>query len=300
MKKSKTIILALFCCLLWGLVFPTLQLLYGQLNISNDFGKVTLAGMRFFSAGILVLIYYIFTNKKFPKITTSTMFGKLTLLGVFQTTLLYAFFFIGSSNTTGVKSAVLSQADIFFVVVLAHLLLSGEKMNLRKTLALILGFVGMIVLNINSLGSAESFWAFTLKGEGYLLISGIFAAIGTIIAKKIGKNIDPVLMNGWQLTLGGALLLIIGVMNYGKLITFPNTYAFLLFIALVLISAIAFTIWYRILKNVKASEITIYKFTVPIIGAISSALIVPGESISYYTFVGLIFVSLGVYLSNKK
>lgn len=300
MKKGKTIILALFSCLLWGLVFPTLQLVYGQLYISNDFAKITLAGMRFFSAGILVLLYYILTNKKFPKITSGNMFGKLTLLGTFQTTLLYAFFFIGSSNTSGVKSAVLSQADIFFVVVSAHFLLKGEKMSVKKTMALILGFVGMIVVNVNSFGSNEALWAFALEGEGYLLISGVFAAIGTIIAKRIGKNIDPVLMNGWQLTLGGGLLLITGIVNYGQLIVFPNTYAFLLFLALVLISAIAFTIWYRILKNVKASEITIYKFTVPIIGAISSALIVPGENISSYTFIGLILVSIGVYLTNKQ
>lgn len=300
MKKSKSIILALFCCLLWGMVFPILQLLYDELNISNDFAKITLAGTRFFLAGILVLIYYVIANKKFPKITSVNMFAKLSTLGVFQTTLLYAFFFIGASNTTGVKSAVLSQFDIFFVVILAHFLLKNEKINFKKIMALILGLIGMVVVNINGFGDLNSFWDFTLEGEGYLIISGIFGAIGTILAKKFGKNIDAVLMNGWQLTIGGGLLLLIGLSTYGQFIIFPNTYSFILFLSLVLISAIAFTIWYSVLKHVSASEITIYKFSVPIIGAISSAIIVPGESLSIYTFIGLILVSIGIYLSNKK
>ena len=68
MKKSKSIILALFCCLLWGLVFPILKLLYAELNITDNYAKVTLAGMRFLSAGILVLIYYRLSFKSFPKI----------------------------------------------------------------------------------------------------------------------------------------------------------------------------------------------------------------------------------------
>ncbi len=300
MKKSKSIILALFCCLLWGLVFPILQLLYGQLNMTSDFAKITLAGMRFFLAGIFVLLYYAFANKKFPKINSANTLGKLSLLGLFQTTLLYAFFFIGSSNTTGVKSAVLSQFDIFIVVILAHFLLNNEKINYKKILALVLGLVGMVVVNINSLGTSEAFWNFSLKGEGFLIISGVFAAIGTILAKSFGRNIDAVLMNGWQLTIGGAFLLIIGFLTYGQLVAFPNTYSFVLFLSLALISALAFTIWYRVLKNVKASEITIYKFTVPIIGAIASAIIVPGESISIYSFIGLLLVSLGIYLSNKN
>ncbi|NLJ90477.1 MAG: DMT family transporter [Clostridiales bacterium] len=300
MKKSKSIILALFCCLLWGLVFPILKLLYAELNITDNYAKVTLAGMRFLSAGILVLIYYRLSFKSFPKIKSIKEFAKLTVLGFFQTALLYAFFFIGSSHITGVKSAVLSQFDIFFIVFLAHFFLPNEKINSKKIIGVILGLVGIVVVNVNSIGSTDSLLSFTLLGEGFLIISGIFAAIGTIIAKKIGKDLNPVLLNGWQLTLGGGLLLIYGLITYGKLISFPNSLSFVLFVSLILVSAVAFTIWYRILRHVKASEITIYKFMIPIIGAIASAIIVPGESLSIYSFLGLILVSVGIYFSNKK
>ena len=299
MKKRTTIIIALISCLLWGLVFPVLKLLYLELNIIDDFAKLTLAGMRFFAAGILVLIYYAFSNKKFPKISSASNLEKLSILGVFQTTLVYSFFFVGASNTSGVKSSVLSQSSIFFVVILAHFLLKNEKINSKKNIALILGIIGMSVININNLGSQEGFLNFKLIGEGYLIISGFFGAIGTIQAKKLGKNFNAVLMNGWQLTIGGGLLLIVGILTYGKFIRFPNIYSFVLFLLLILISAIAFTLWYKILKHVKASEITIYKFTIPIIGAISSAIIIPGESISFYSFTGLVLVSVGIYFSNK-
>ncbi len=299
MKKSTTIILALLCCVLWAIVFPILKLLYLELDMVDNNAKLTLAGMRFFAAGILVLIYYFILYKKAPKINSLKLFRNLSILGVFQTTLLYAFFFIGTSNTSGIKSSVLSQSSIFFVLILAHFLLANEKLNMRKTAALLLGIIGMIVININSLGSSSDLLSFQFIGEGYLLISGFFSGIGTIIAKKMGKDINPVLLNGWQMTIGGGLLLIIGLFTYGKLISFPSFYSLALFISLILISAVAFTLWYQILKNVKASEITIFKFSIPIIGAFTSALVIPDETMSIFTFVGLILVSLGIYYSNK-
>lgn len=255
--------------------------------------------MRFLTAGVLVLIYYIILYKKPPKISSLKLFRQISTLGIFQTTLLYAFFFVGASNTTGIKSSIISQSSIFFVVALAHFLLKDERLNFKKSLALILGIIGMIVININSLGDSSELLSFKINGEGFLLISGLFSSIGTIIAKKMGSKTNTILLNGWQMTIGGGLLLIVGFFTYGELIHFPDFYTLALFLSLILISAIAFTLWYQILKYVKASEITIFKFTIPIIGAFSSALVIPGETMSIFTLIGLILVSIGIYYCNK-
>jgi len=299
MKKSTTIILALLCCILWAIVFPILKLLYLELDMVDNNAKLTLAGMRFFAAGILVLIYYFLLYKKAPRIISLKLFRSISTLGIFQTTLLYAFFFVGTSNTSGIKSSVISQSSIFFVVILAHFILKDEKLNFRKSLALLLGIMGMIIININSLKASSELLSFKLTGEGLLLISGLFSGIGTIIAKKMGNKTNAILLNGWQMTIGGGLLLIVGTFTYGKLISFPTFYSLALFLSLILISAIAFTLWYQILKHVKASEITIFKFTIPIIGAFSSALVVPGETMSVFVFLGLLLVSIGIYFCNK-
>ena len=299
-KKYTTTILALICCILWALVFPILKLLYIELNIDDNTAKLTLAGMRFFMAGILVLLYYVITYRQFPKISSLRLFRHLGVLGLFQTTLLYAFFFIGTSNTSGIKSSVLSQSSIFFVAILAHLFLRDEKINLKKGIALLLGILGMLVININNHESFSDLLNISLTGEGYLLISGFFSAIGTIIAKRMGKSCNTILMNGWQLTMGGGTLIIIGLSTYGKLIHFPNSYSFILFLLLVLISAVAFTLWFNLLKYVKASEITVFKFTIPIIGSLSSAIIIPGETMSIYVLIGLALVSYGIYYCNAR
>ena len=299
MKKRTTIILALLCCVLWAIVFPILKLLYLELDMVDNNAKLTLAGMRFFASGILVLIYYFILYKRPPKIHSLKLFRHISILGIVQTTLLYAFFFVGTSNTTGIKSSVLSQSSIFFVVILAHFLLSNEKINFRKSLALFLGIAGMLIININILSGSSQWLSFKMSGEGYLLLSGLFSGIGTIIAKKMGKKANAVFLNGWQMTIGGGLLLIVGIFTYGELIVFPSFYSLALFISLILISAIAFTLWYQILKHVKASEVTIFKFMIPIIGSLSSALVIPGETMSIFIFIGLILVSIGIYYCNK-
>lgn len=300
MKKYTTVILALLCCLLWAIVFPILKLLYLELGINDNSAKLTLAGMRFLMAGVLVLLYYVYNYKKLPKIPSMQLFRQFGILGLFQTTLLYAFFFIGTSNTSGIKSSVLSQSSIFFVAILAHIFLRDEKINLKKGVALLLGILGMLVININHLESYSDLMSFSLTGEGYLLISGLFSAIGTIIAKKMGSSCNTILMNGWQMTMGGGVLIIIGLYTYGRLIHFPNSYSFILFLILILISAVAFTLWFNLLKYVKASEITVFKFTIPIIGSLSSAIIIPGESLSVYVLIGLALVSSGIYYCNAR
>src|SRR5690625_7558919 len=67
----------------------------------------------------------------------------------------------------------------------------------------------------------------------------------------------------------------------------------LLFIYSAFLSAIAFALWYSILKYNKAGEISIYKFATPVSGAILSALFIPGEKLTVFIVGALLLVAIG-------
>lgn len=300
MRDKRTITIALFACLLWGSAFPTLKTMYTVMDVGSDYGiKMLLAGIRFVMAGAFILIYYSIRFKKAPILRSTKQWQQVALLGLLQTSLMYGFYYIGIYNTTGVKASILSQASIFLVVILSHYIYHDDKMHLGKALGLCVGFLGILIVNFNSLSSASGLFSFSMTGEGLLLVSGIFSTFSTFYVKKLAIGIPPILLNGWQILVGGSVLMGVGMMTSKETLNFSHPSALILLIYSALLSSGAFTIWYILLQRNKASELAMIRFSIPIFGSLLSALLLPGENITIYILLGLVFVASGIYLCNK-
>ena len=302
--KSKpfliTSLIAIFCNILWGTAFPVLKIVYAEMGIvSNDLGgTITFISLRFLLAGILVFIFGLFTKAPLFKLTKS-QFMLIVILGLFNTTLQYFFFNIGVNNTPGIKASILGQVGIFFSVVLAHFVYKNDKLNIRKILGLCLGFLGLILVNLNK--GSEGFLNFTLLGEGFMIFSGIVSSLAMFIAKKIGKELPSIVYTSWQMIIGSILLFFLGHFMGGDVRNLHfSPLSTVLFIYLALLSSVAFCLWYYILQYRKIGEISLYKFFVPVSGTLLTALFVPGESLIPIHLVALIFVSIGIVIVNKQ
>lgn len=302
MKSKKMMpMLAIFACILWGSAFPVLKNTYRLLNMDGGdiYEKVQLAGMRFLLAALMIGVVYVWQNKKWPKLSWKDLMWFL-LLGLFQTTLQYFFFYNGLANTSGVKAAVLSSCGTFFVVILAHFYYTNDRISIRKLLGLLFGFGGIVVINLNKIGGGSSLFDMTFRGEGFLVMAGLVSAIGTLLAKGITKDRNPVLVTGGQMFLGSIVLLIAGTVGTGGQVISFNKDAALLFVYSAFLSAVAFTIWYQLLRSFKATEVTMYKFLIPVFGAVLSVIFIQAESFNPYILVGLLCASAGIYIVNRK
>lgn len=302
--KSKpfliTSLIAIFCNILWGTAFPVLKIVYAEMGIvSSDLGgTITFISLRFLLAGILVFIFGLFTKAPLFKLTKS-QFMLIVILGLFNTTLQYFFFNIGVNNTPGIKASILGQVGIFFSVVLAHFVYKNDKLNIRKILGLCLGFLGLILVNLNK--GSEGFLNFTLLGEGFMIFSGIVSSLAMFIAKKIGKELPSIVYTSWQMIIGSILLFFLGHFMGGDVRSLHfSPLSTVLFIYLALLSSVAFCLWYYILQYRKIGEISLYKFFVPVSGTLLTALFVPGESLMPIHLVALILVSIGIVIVNKQ
>ena len=302
--KSKPILItsliAIFCNILWGTAFPVLKIVYAEMGIvSSDLGgTITFISLRFLLAGILVFIFGLFTKAPLFKLTKS-QFALIVILGLFNTTLQYFFFNIGVNNTPGIKASILGQVGIFFSVVLAHFVYKNDKLSIRKILGLCLGFLGLILVNLNK--GNEGLLNFTLLGEGFMIFSGIVSSLAMFIAKKIGKELPSIVYTSWQMIIGAILLFFLGHFMGGNVTSLHFTpLSTVLFLYLALLSSVAFCLWYYILQYRKIGEISLYKFSVPVSGTLLTALFVPGESLMPIHLVALILVSIGIVIVNKQ
>ncbi|MDP4127013.1 MAG: DMT family transporter [Bacillota bacterium] len=296
-SKYWVIAIALFCAVLWGSAFPVLKVSYVELGIAtNDQSAIIiLAGMRFFLAAILIFMIIVAGIRQSPKVR-GKMLPQLFLLGLLQISLQYFFFYNGLAHTSGMKGAILSSASTFFVVVFAHFVYINDRLNWRKLLGLIAGFAGIVMINAGARFTLDFSW----RGEGFMILSGLVSAIGTILAKRLSKEIHPFVMTGWQMLLGSLLLIATGLPGLKpQAMVFTNR-AFLLLIYSAFLSATAFSLWYAILKYNKAGEISIYKFMTPVSGAMLSAVFIPGESLTLNMFIALALVALGLIIVNYQ
>jgi len=291
------IIIAQFCAVLWGSAFPVLKVSYEELGIATGDRSaiIVLAGLRFFLAALLIFALIIFGLRLSPKVKLK-MLPLLFLLGLLQISLLYFFFYNGLAHTTGMKGAVLSSAGIFFVVVLAHFVYRDDRLDLRKIVGLVAGFAGITLVN-----SGQNFTLdFSWQGEGFMILSGLVGALGTILAKRMSKELHPFILTAWQMLLGSLLLIAVGLPGLKPQAMLFTNRAFILLLYSAFLSATAFSLWYAILKGNKAGEISVFKFMTPVSGAILSAIFVPGERLSLNMFLALALVALGVIVNHQR
>jgi len=300
MRDKKTLSLTLLACFLWGSAFPTIKQLYEVMGIGNDFGvKMLLAGIRFILAGIMILLYYRIRYKRNPLLSSLRDWQQVFLLGLFQTTFMYAFFYISIYNMSGVKTSVMSQTSIFFVVIIAHYIYKDEKMHFGKVIGLLLGIAAIVIVNFNAFSHTEGLFEFRFNGEGFMLISNLFSAGSTFWVKSLSKKMAPVLLTAWQLLLGGVVLASVGLLTAKESLNFSHPATLPLLIYASLISSAAFTLWYSLLQSNKASELSMVRFTIPIIGTVLSVLLLPGESLTVNILFGLILVVIGIWMCNR-
>ncbi len=298
-NKKFAIIFSIFAMFLWGSAIPTIKTTYLELGIgASDTGqKILVAGIRFFMAGIITLIYFLIFDKNYKD------FKKLDwkfviILGLIQTSIQYLFYYIGLSNTFGVKSSIIQAANSFIVVIFSALLLPEDKINSKMILALIIGTIGIIITNTGKPIGGE---AMKLTGEGFIIVSTSVNALCTVLVRKYGKGMNGYLLTGLQFFVGSIILIIVGRSLSGEWISFTGKAAILLVYA-AFISATAFTIWTLVLQKHSANEFGIYKLFIPLFGSILSVIVL-GEVFTLRLALGMVLVlsaSLILNINKRK
>ena len=288
---------AIICCILWGSAFPCVKIGYTLFSVDTEHvpSIILFAGLRFTLAGMLVVAFGSIQHKKFllPK---AKNWWCVLLVCIFQAVAQYIFFYIGLAHVSGVKGSVLNGLGVFFTILIACFVFRTERFNLIKLAGCMLGFGGVILINIGGDFSFE----FTLLGEGFVILSGLSAAVAAGLVKIFSAREDTTALCGWQFFIGGLVLVSVGAGFGGKVMpTGVGAYFMLLYLAL--ISSVAFTLQGYIVKYNPISKFAVYKSTNPLFGAVFSALIL-GESeqlLSYYTLIAIILVCLGIFVINK-
>ncbi len=258
--------------------------------------QIVYAGYRFTLAGILVILIGS-AKQKHLLIPKKSEIPKIILLSLFQTVGQYVFFYIGLAHATGVKSSIIIGTNAFVAILVASLIFKQEPLTMRKVLGCILGFLGVMLVNINGGGLDLDF---RLMGEGFVFLSTVAYAFSTVYFKKFSKTSAAFMLSGYQFLAGGLIMSLAGLLSGGRVTGFSGK-SILLLIYIALISAVAYTLWGILLSYNPISRVAVFGFMNPVIGVVLSALLLkegeqaPGAK----SAAALALVCIGIWIVNK-
>ena len=292
-------LLACVCCILWGSAIPVIKTGYRLMEVdaADTASQIVFAGIRFTLAGLLVLIFASIRERK-VLIPDRTILKYAVPVCLAQTVGQYFFFYIGVAHTSGVKGGIITGLGNFIAILMACLIVRNERMTGRKMAGCVLGFAGVVVINL--MGKSLDM-GFTLTGEGFILISQVAYGISTILINIYSKKVSPVVLSGTQFTMGGVVLTLIGIGMGGHLGNITAVGVVIIFY-LAMVSAVAYTLWSVLLAWNDVSKVAIFGFVNPLCSVILSALILGEVKQAFNTgsLVALLLVCAGIYIVNCK
>lgn len=126
-------------------------------------------------------------------------------------------------------------------------------------------------------------------------------ALSTCLIGIFSREHDGVLLAGWQFLVGGVVLTAIGFLMGGTFSPTEIAPAIALIIYMALISAVAYSLWSRLLAVNPVSRVSVFGFMNPVFGVLLSALLLgEGAGTSPVTvLVALLLVCGGIIIVNK-
>ncbi len=294
LKNKKIVSLAaLFCCALWGISTPIVKLGYNYIDATDVAALILWAGLQFVLAGILIILFLSLVSKKVVLPQAQSIKG-IAIISMLQTVLQYTLLYIGLSNTTSVKGSILKCTDVFFIMLISSLIFRQERLTATKVISCIIGFAGIVVVNLNGLT-----FSMNLSGDAVVLLAIIFYSFSIVLIKKYTAKENPVTLCGYQMLLGGLVMVLIGAVSGGVFNILPMMPMIL---CLAVFYAVSYSLWTVLLKNNPVSRVSIHSFTTPIFGVVFSGIILNEKSniSTLNLIISLVLVCGGIILWSVR
>lgn len=292
-KLKGTVFLAIIACLLWASAFAVIKI---GLQYTTP---LRFAALRFMLAGLMVLPLVGSYRTAFQY--TRNNFRLILLIAFLQTFVQYTLFYSGLNLVPGALGAIIIGAGPLFIAMTAHFLMPNDRLTLPKLGIIFLGIAGIALVSISNVSGKET-GNLIFIGILLLFLTNINAGFTNVVIARDAKHIPPLVLSSSSLIIGGVLLFLVSIPAEGITFTIPPATYYLSIIWLSFISAAAYSIWFLLLQRegVKVSALNIWKFIIPVFGAILSWLLIPNESPDLVSIAGITITAVALVLFNRQ
>jgi drug/metabolite transporter (DMT)-like permease len=281
--KGKTTLLAIIACLLWSTAYASIKI-----GLQYD-TPLHFAGIRFIISGLIILP---FTVNPHAYLKLIRQYWKVVVwVTLLQTLINYSLFYMGLDLVPGAVGAVIVGSQPLVTAVVASIMHKEDKLTAKKIVTIIFGLSGVILI---SAGRQVFKLGTTLELLGVVMLIGanISVATSNVIVSVRSKGMNPFVLSSSTLFIGGVILYLVSIpIESRSQDSMPFQY-WLVLLWLSIMASVAFTLWFTLLQRpgVKVSELNLWKFIIPVVGAILSWLLIPDENPEWLTISGMVII----------
>jgi len=288
-KKTNTYFLAILTCLLWSTVYASIKI-----GLKYE-APLYFASKRFIIAGVILLP---FAGKLRDYISVIRDHTKLLLqVTVLQVIMNYLLFYLGMNLVPGALGAIIVGSQPLITAIVAAVITDNNAVTRKKMFTIVSGLTGIVLINAGRqalrLGSATE-----LLGVTLILGANISTSLSNVLVSVNNKNVNPVILNSISLLAGGIIIFFLAlILEKPAEEILPASY-WMSLLWLSFVAAFAFSTWYKLLQRpeVRVSELNLWKFLIPVFGAIISWIVIPEEKPDIMTVGGIVIISTSLLL----
>jgi len=271
-------------------------ILWASASVAGKFGlhsaePLTLFTIRFLLAGA-ILLGYVAVSRKW-QMPSKTEWLQLTIFGAFNTTLYLGIFIIALGDVAAGITALMLALNPLLISVLSAIWMK-RPVAIREWASIVLGMTGVSIATYPLLEDGYA----TVWGVVLLVISMLTYSIGAVYYASVKWNLNRIVINGWQVLIGGLLLLPFTLFFEGGATDYDVEFWLSITWLVIPVSIGAVQLWLYLLKE-DAVKASLWLFVCPIFGLLYSTWLL-GEPFTLFTAAGALLVLVSLYVGQNR
>jgi drug/metabolite transporter (DMT)-like permease len=278
-------------CIIWGSSFKLMR------DSAAGMNALQIAGLRIFSAGLVLVPFALFHFSKIPR----QKLGTVLLSAVFGNLLPAFLFAIALTKLDGSLGGILNSLTPICVVIIG-ILFFNAKIKSQQIVGVLVGFAGLVLLTITPVLLGEK--TISMNNQGYMLLILAATLLYGVNVNMVGiylKGLNPVHVATVSLAFMTLPTAIVLWQQHFLQLDFSNRqvqHAVLSIAGLgVAGSAIATVLFYILVKRAGGLFASLVTYGIPFV-ALGWGFI-DHEKISWLQIICLGIILLGVYMANR-
>ncbi len=224
---------------------------------------------------------------------TKTEWQRLTIFALLNTTIYLGAYVLALQQVSAGIGSLSTATNPLFISVMSAIWLR-RPLKLNEGGGLVLGLLGVAVATYPLLEKAYA----TVQGLLILLFAMVSVSLATVYYARFDWRLPNVVINGWQVFIGGILLLPVTLLTADSGQSHFNTTFWFSVLWLILpVSVAALQLWFYLVRQ-DAVQASLWLFLCPIFGFVYSSVLLH-EPITAYTVAGTALVIGGLWLGRS-